>query len=332
MNLSPASNYKKSLEIKISGSKSESNRLLILQQLFPNLTIENLSNSDDTKVLQQILENPNLEVADVHHAGTAMRFLTAFFACQKGKEIILKGSERMHERPIKILVDALRELGAEILYLENLLNGLKINLIDEVTSRPYIEMTLNLLNQIGIKTEFENQTIKVYPTEKINTKTIEIEADWSSASYWYSVIALSEIDTKITLSSYKKNSLQGDNCLVEIYKNFGVETEFLENKICLIKQKSILHSSLLTLNLKNAPDIAQTIAVTCLGLGIECKLTGLKTLKIKETDRLSALKNEIEKFKRKYFCKNLQRPPNGNGVCSVVVTSSYNNFERRSCQ
>ncbi len=319
-------------ELIISGSKSESNRLLILQQLFENLQIENLSDAQDTILLKEILAH-KAKIADVHHAGTAMRFLTAFFACQENEEIILKGSERMHQRPIKILVDALRNLGADIEYLENegfpplkikgkkldksevdiqgnvssqyisallliacsLPNRLKINIIGQLASRPYLQMTLDLLNQIGIKTNFDKQIITVFPKEKIKSQKIIVESDWSSASYWYSVISLAELGSQITLSSYKKDSLQGDCSLVEIYKNFGVETIFLENKIC-IKKVAVPYCDTIVFNLENTPDIAQTIAVTCLGLGLECNLTGLHTLKIKETDRLLALKTELEKF------------------------------------
>lgn len=318
--------------IKISGSKSESNRLLILQQFYKNLIIENLSNSDDTKVMQKILST-SLEVADVHHAGTAMRFLTAFFASNEGREITLTGSERMQQRPIKILVDALRYLGADIEYTDkegypplkirgkkltknkvsiqgnvssqyisalmliapSLPNGLKIELLNKITSVPYIKMTLALLQKVGIKADFTENTITIAHQSEIENQTMIVESDWSSASYWYSLIALTEVGSKITLSAYKKDSLQGDSCLSEIYKHFGVKTTFSETKIILEKLTPDNQQSI-TINLKNAPDIAQTIVVTCFGLGIACDLSGLHTLKIKETDRLVALKNELYKL------------------------------------
>ncbi|MEW4925346.1 3-phosphoshikimate 1-carboxyvinyltransferase [Algibacter sp. 2305UL17-15] len=319
-------------EIKITGSKSESNRLLLLQALFPEFDLKNVSNSDDSKLMAKALAS-NDELVDIYHAGTAMRFLTAYFSVQEGRETMLTGSKRMKERPIKILVDALRELGAEISYVENngfppirlkgkkltknkvslkanvssqyisallliaskLENGIELTLEGDITSVPYINMTLSLLNEIGIKTSFENNVITVYPSnEKLKPKTLTVESDWSSASYYFSIAAISEVGTEITLSSYKENSLQGDSCLVDIYKHFGVTSTFKQNSITLKKEASELKP--LTLDLKNAPDIAQTIAVTCFALGIPCDLTGLHTLKIKETDRLVALKTEIEKF------------------------------------
>jgi len=161
-------------------------------------------------------------------------------------------------------------------------------------------MTLDLLNQIEVKTSFEANTIKVFPVIQNSEfrihNVITVESDWSSASYFYSLIALSELGTSITLSSYKENSLQGDSSLVEIYKEFGVTTIFKENSIVLQKSSIVNDQPSIKLELNNSPDIAQTIAVTCFGLGISCDLFGLHTLKIKETDRLEALKIELEKL------------------------------------
>lgn len=319
--------------ISITGSKSETNRLLLLQALYPKLEITNISNSDDSKVMIEAFKKQTTEI-DVHHAGTAMRFLTAFFAIQEGREVVLTGSSRMKERPIKILVETLNQLGAEISYIENegfppihikgkkllknkvslpanvssqyisallliapkLENGLELTLEGEITSMPYIKMTLALLNEIGIETSFLNKIVTVKPKLSIVNCQLSIESDWSSASYWFSIVALSEIGTKIALSSFKKNSLQGDSALVEIYKNFGVETVFnKKNSITIFKSQN-LKLETLNLELQNSPDIAQTIAVTCFGMGIGCHLTGLHTLKIKETDRLEALKNELSKL------------------------------------
>jgi len=319
--------------IRITGSKSESNRLLLLQALYPEIEIENLSNSDDSKLMQLALKKSS-DVIDIHHAGTAMRFLTAFLSIQKNREVEITGSKRMKERPIKILVNALKDLGANIKYLDKkgfpplrikgnkliggkvslkanvssqyisallliapkLKKGLTLKLKGEITSTPYINMTLNLLNQIGVETKFKENTIRVksFSKKTVNTNLI-VESDWSSASYYYSIIALSEVGTSITLSAYKQDSLQGDSVLSEIYNQFGVSTTFLNNSIQLKKEK-IFQLQTLNCQLANAPDIAQTIAVTCFGLGIECNLTGLHTLKIKETDRLLALKTEIEKL------------------------------------
>ena len=326
-------------EIAITGSKSETNRLLLLQALYPNIEIQNTSKSDDSEVMQAALKNLQLsdinsQVVDIHHAGTAMRFLTAFFAIQDNKETVLTGSARMHERPIKILVDGLTQLGAKIEYLQNdgfpplkiigteitankvtlnanvssqyisallliapkLKNGLELLLEGEITSVPYLKMTVELLNQIGVETTFEENRITVNPKSQIANSKLIIESDWSSASYWYSIVALSEVGTKITLSSYKKNSLQGDAALVEIYKNFGVQTVFNNDNSVIISKISNVQLETLNLTLNNAPDIAQTIAVTSFGLCIECNLYGLHTLKIKETDRLEALKTELLKL------------------------------------
>ncbi|MDC6365827.1 MULTISPECIES: 3-phosphoshikimate 1-carboxyvinyltransferase [Flavobacteriaceae] len=318
--------------IKITGSKSETNRSLLLQALFPNIQIQNLSNSDDGEVMQKGLAKFSGEV-DIHHAGTAMRFLTAFFASQEGREVVLTGSQRMQERPIKVLVDALCELGAEIQYEKNegyppikikggkltksevslpanissqyisallliapsLVNGIELELIGKITSVPYIKMTLALLEQIGVETSFEGNQIKVEPKEKVQETMLVVESDWSSASYFYSIAALCGVGTEIQLSSYKANSLQGDSVLAEIYKDFGVETIFQDNQITLQKT-SENKSQFFEYDLSNAPDTAQTIAVTCMGLGIGCHLTGLHTLPIKETDRLAALQTELGKL------------------------------------
>ncbi|MGJ8743781.1 3-phosphoshikimate 1-carboxyvinyltransferase [Polaribacter sp.] len=316
-------------KITISGSKSESNRLLILQNLFPEITIKNVSDSDDSVHMQHALST-NKELVDIGHAGTAMRFLTSYFAVKEGREVVLTGSERMQNRPIEILVNALKDLGADISYenkvgyppirikgakitkdkvqingnvssqyissmlliASKLENGLAIELLGKITSVPYIKMTLSLLHQVGIESSFKDNFIKVKPQKSIEKQTVVVESDWSSASYFYSIAALSEIGSEITLSAYKKESLQGDSCLAEIYQHFGVATIYGENFITLKKEKNTQKETL-ELDLKNAPDIAQTIAVTCFAEGIACNLSGLHTLKIKETDRLVALHDEL---------------------------------------
>lgn len=349
-------------EIKITGSKSESNRLLLLQALYSNIQIENLSNSDDTRIMSQALSSTS-NIVDVHHAGTAMRFLTAYFAFQKGREVVLTGSDRMKERPIKILVDALRELGADISYLETegfpplkingknptknkvtlqanvssqyisallliapkLENGLELTLEGNITSVPYIKMTLRLLEELGIETSFKDQTIKVKQQSAINNQIATVESDWSSASYFYSIIALSKVGTKITLSSYKAHSLQGDAVLADIYLQFGVKTTFKTNRLVLQKVEKLNNLSLIELDLSNSPDIAQTITVTCFALGLECLLTGLHTLKIKETDRLLALKTEIEKLGGMVtITTNSLHLKASNNLKSEVAIATYN--------
>lgn len=318
--------------IQITGSKSESNRLLLLQALFPGITIKNLSNADDVQVMQQGLSVNQGEV-DIHHAGTAMRFLTAYFAGQEGVDILLTGSHRMKERPLGILVEALRTLGADIQYAEkdgypplrikgislernktalpanvssqyisallllapSLKQGLELELLGDITSLPYIKMTLSLLMEVGIKSEFEGQTIRVFPADKVDPVEMVVESDWSSASYFYSILSLSPKGSEISLSSYKANSLQGDSILQELYKQFGVITHFEDHTLRLVKEGNPGISEL-KCDLTEAPDLAQTLVVSCFGLGIPCHLTGLHTLKIKETDRLLALQNEVSKL------------------------------------
>ena len=318
-------------QLNITGSKSETNRLLLLKALFPNITLANTSNSDDSEVMQKALAG-NDEIVDIHHAGTAMRFLTAYFAVNEGREVVMTGSSRMQERPIKILVEALAQLGVEISYLKEegyppikikgkkvtaskvnlaanvssqyisalllvaskLENGLELTLEGEITSIPYIKMTLALLKDLDIQTSFEGNVIKVYPKEAVETKEMIVESDWSSASYFFSLVALADA-AKITLSSYKENSLQGDSELVSLYEKMGVKTTFQNNKMNLEKMARFNYQDV-NFELNNTPDIAQTIVVTCLGLGIGCHLTGLHTLKIKETDRLEALRIELTKL------------------------------------
>jgi len=339
LHLEKAKDKGKKAKVKITGSKSETNRLLLLQALFPNLILGNTSNSDDSEVMSSILQqskiqNQQSQIFNVHHAGTAMRFLTAYFSIQEGKEVVLTGSTRMKERPIKILVEALNQLGADISYEESegfppirikgkklsqnkvslpanvssqyvsallliapkLENGLELTLEGEITSVPYIKMTLTLLNEIEVKTSFVGNKIMVCSLPTSNSQLLTVESDWSSASYWYSIVALSEIGFQVTLSSYKKNSLQGDSALANIYKDFGVETVFNEDNSVTISKTKNHQLSIVNYQLNNCPDIAQTIAVTCFGLGIGCHLTGLHTLKIKETDRLEALKIELTKL------------------------------------
>ena len=319
--------------ITIPGSKSESNRLLILRGCYPNISITNLSNSDDTISLLKGIEQVD-GIVDVHHAGTAMRFLTAYFASKKGVDIIIMGSKRMHERPIRILVDALNDLGADIHYLKNkgfpplkiigtdlnvssvnlnaavssqyisalmliapsLKNGLTINLEGKITSIPYIDMTLDLLKKVGVSGTFSNNKIEIKHTKTVNSIAVNVESDWSSASYYYSIIALSS-NLELTLNNFSKNSMQGDSKIISIFQKLGVETIFNKNNnSILLRHLKTKIIDCLSLNLNDTPDIAQTLAVTCFGLGIPCKLEGLKTLKIKETDRLLALKTELEKL------------------------------------
>lgn len=319
-------------QLTITGSKSETNRLLLLQALYPQLTIENQSNSDDSIAMHKAL-NSQEKTKDIHHAGTAMRFLTAFFATKENSDIILTGSQRMQERPITLLVDALNALGGKISYVKEkgfpplsivgqqleggevtlpanissqyisailliapkLEKGVRLHLEGEITSLPYIKMTLALLERLGIKTSFEGKTIEIPYQDTIEKQTQVVESDWSSASYWFSTLCLAE-EGEIHLSNYREDSLQGDAVLRKIYRQLGVESHFEGNTLILKKITGFELPVKIELDLVEAPDIAQTIAVSCYGLGVACHLTGLHTLKIKETDRLLALEKELSKL------------------------------------
>ena len=318
-------------EIKISGSKSESNRLLILRAYTSFFKIFNLSDSDDTNTMISALKSEDEEI-DIGHAGTAMRFLTSYYSSIINSSKILTGSERMKQRPISILVDALNHIGAEIEYLESegyppiklkgklitnnvvilpanvssqyisslmmlgvsLEDGLKINLSTKITSLPYIKMTKILIERIGGEVIIKSDKIIIKPFLAHNISDQTVESDWSSASYFYSLVALSDY-SEITISTFFKKSIQGDSRIENIYRKFGVETSFRDNKIHL-KKVNVELPEIISINLQDNPDLAQTIIITCLGLGVDCDLQGLHTLKIKETDRLIALKKEIEKF------------------------------------
>jgi len=323
------------LSLLLSGSKSESNRALLLQALFPDMTIGNLAIADDTRIFQKALLNMS-PLFDVHHAGTAMRFLTAYFATQRGVDLTLLGSERMCERPIGVLVEALRALGADITYTQNegypplrirgralkgsqvslrgdvssqyasallliapsLPKGLTLNLTGEITSLPYLQMTVRFLQYMlgeNVAQFVDEHTIIVKPCDELLHDHWQVESDWSSASYWYSCVALSQVGTQLKLSHFKQDSLQGDSALQQLYLPLGVRTIF-QGTTLVIEKVNTPTTAHYTAHLNNTPDIAQTIAVTCLGLGIGATLTGLHTLKIKETDRLQALKNEMEKL------------------------------------
>ena len=317
--------------INISGSKSESNRLLTLRAYTSFFNINNLSDSDDTKTMISSLKS-NKEEINIGHAGTAMRFLTSYYSSILNSSKILTGASRMKERPMLILVEALNNLGADIEYIDkkgyppikingkliygneialpadvssqyisslmmlgvSINQGLKIKLSTKITSLPYINMTKKIIERIGgiVDIKPDEIIIKQLVSNKIPDQIVE--SDWSSASYFYSLVALSD-SSDITLSSFFNNSIQGDSRIVDIYKQFGVETKFLNDKIYLKKNNIDLPDSI-SINLRDNPDLAQTIVVTCLGLGVNCKLEGLHTLKLKETDRLLALKREIEKF------------------------------------
>lgn len=323
----------KNRHIRLTGSKSETNRVLLLRALYPNLTLINDSNAHDVDMMKRGLQQLQGTV-DIHHAGTAMRFLTAYFATLEGASVTLTGSERMKQRPIQVLVEALDALGAEVSYAESsgfpplkiqgrrlrggrlkiradissqylsalclvapkFSEGLELEFDGALTSVPYLKMTLKLLESIGVQTFMDEERVRISPLERIKDQSLSVESDWSAASYYYSVIALSEEGAEVRLSVLKSDSLQGDRVLADLYTAFGVETQFeTDGAIVLRKMRYVASDEAYVFDLKDAPDIAQTIAVTAAGLGVGCTMTGLHTLPIKETDRLAAMKNELEK-------------------------------------
>jgi 3-phosphoshikimate 1-carboxyvinyltransferase len=321
--------------LELSSSKSELNRALILQALYPTISISGHSSADDVHVMQRALSQQNGNI-DCHHAGTALRFLTAYFACKEGVSVVLKGSSRLHERPIAPLVQALRSLGASITYLEkegfpplkitgqkltnhsvalsaaqssqfvtallligaSLPNGLDLTLEDEVVSAPYIDMTLTLLKSIGVELQQHDNRIQISPLPGVIPQTITLESDWSSASYYYAIIALAAVGTSISLNTFLPQSRQGDAQVAQLFAVFGVRTTYEGNHIILKKERAVDFSTApeLSFKLLAQPDLAQTIAVTCAGLGCNARFTGLQSLKIKETDRLLALQTELAKL------------------------------------
>lgn len=316
--------------IILSGSKSISNRVLMIQALCEEqFQIDNLSDSDDTQTLQKLLSTEDY-ILDAHHAGTTFRFLTSYLASKKG-ENILTGSDRMQERPIKALSEALSFMGAEISYLKNdgfpplkigspirdldskielsadissqyissllliaptLTNGLELTLTGEVVSRPYLEMTLKIMEYFGVNHIWDHQTITIQP-QKYQAKDFYVEADWSAASYYYVMASFSE-EVDLTLKGLNKNSLQGDSAIADISTSFGISTTFGKNEIRLNK-KGTKPTEYFEYDFIKCPDIAQSISTMSAGLGVSVLFSGLQTLKIKETDRIAALQAELAK-------------------------------------
>jgi 3-phosphoshikimate 1-carboxyvinyltransferase len=337
--------------VHLTGSKSECNRALVIEALSNGkVKVENISDAADTVTLAGILrseirgrklegitdshynseiEHPKSEI-NIGPAGTAMRFLTAYFTLQD-EEVLLTGSERMKQRPIGVLVDALRELGADIEYAENegfppikikgnlsqvtnkigikgnissqyitallliaarLPLGLELHIEGDLTSRPYVEMTLAMLQSAGIKHTWDGNIISIAHQEFAPT-SIHIEPDWSAASYWYAIAALAD-EAELFLTGLTQYSLQGDSVITEIMANFGITSQFKDGGVYLKKEAKPIVRKIF--DLKECPDLAQTVIVVCAALGHEATFTGLETLKIKETDRVKALQNELGKI------------------------------------
>jgi 3-phosphoshikimate 1-carboxyvinyltransferase len=335
-------------EIQLTGSKSECNRALIISALSKKLVkVENLSNAADTVTLNGILnklgiesteqggesklQTNNSELVDVGPAGTAMRFLSAYLSAKNGN-FLLTGTERMKQRPIGILAEALKTLGADISYAENegfpplnivgplnqktekvkikgdvssqyisallmiapvLPQGLTLEIEGELTSKPYVDMTLDMLSSVGIEHQWQGNSISIKP-QTFKAGTLVVEPDWSAASYWYSIAALAD-EATISLPALKEKSLQGDSQIQKIMEIFGIKTRKTESGISIQSNEKATDAPEI-LDLKTCPDLAQTIVVIAAALGKNMAFTGLETLKIKETDRIAALQNELAKI------------------------------------
>ena len=332
--------------IKLTGSKSESNRALIMEALSEGVVqVLNISEAADTVTLKNILHaDANQALSDeprevnIGPAGTAMRFLSAYFTLQMGN-VILTGSERMKQRPIGILVDALKSLGADIEYAEKegypplnirgplkqktdqikikgdissqyisallliapkLEQGLKLIIDGELTSKPYVEMTLAMMEQAGIRHSWTENEITIL-NQAYQKAEISVEPDWSAASYWYAIAALAE-EASLFLPGLNGYSLQGDSKITEIMANFGITSQFKDGGVYLLKEAKKLERKIF--DFKECPDLAQTVIVCCAALGHDALFTGLETLKIKETDRVNALQTELAKIGVKLIEKN----------------------------
>jgi len=315
--------------IQLVSSKSESNRALIINALAEDKgKLENLSEARDTETMQMLLSSKE-KTWNVLDAGTTMRFLTAY-AGAKGLNKILTGTERMQQRPIKILVDALGEIGIEIAYLKNdgyppheivrfdrqvknkikvrgdmssqyisalamiapsLPEGLAIELTGKISSRPYVEMTIALMKEFGAEVSFVGNIIQINPTP-YKSASYMIESDWSGASYWFSIVALAN-KAEIKLRGLKENSLQGDIAIVDIMNKLGVQADFDQEGVQLSKTQV---KAIDSIDFSNCPDLVQTVCVTMAAKGMCCEMTGLESLRIKETDRIAALQNELSKI------------------------------------
>lgn len=329
VSVTPSANIKDTVTIHLSASKSESNRALVIRALSgADIQLDNLSDARDTQTMMRLLASKD-DTWDVLDAGTTMRFLTAYLAVTTGGKTIT-GTERMQQRPIKVLVDALRELGADISYVNNdgypplkisrikkqltsqlkvkgnissqyisallmiapvLPNGLTLELVGDVFSRPYIEMTLGLMKQFGVQHTWSGNTISIEP-QQYKSNQYTIESDWSGASYWLSMVALSKKST-VKLTGLREDSYQGDIRIREIMHGLGLTTRFTDGELVIEKKPSI---SPMVIDFKTCPDLAQTVMVVAAGLQSPISMTGLESLRIKETDRIAAMQTELAKF------------------------------------
>ena len=317
-------------EIDLPSSKSISNRLLIIQALCKeNFMIENLSDSDDTRSLKLTL-NSKSNLIDVAAAGTTFRFLTSYLSTLIGEEFILTGSERMKERPIKELVDSLKELDAQIVYIEEenypplkikgaklkgkkikidgsvssqfissillvsptIKGGLELEINGDLVSKPYVLMTLKLMSEFGINWDWTENKIKIVEQNYLS-KNYKVESDWSAATFWFQIASLSD-NCNIKLNGLSETSIQGDKEVRNFFKNLGVESEFANNQLILTKIPAGTFPE--KVDLIETPDIYQSLKCTLFAKRISTEISGIQTLKDKETNRISAVENELRKL------------------------------------
>ncbi len=328
------------IEINLNSSKSESNRLLIIESLSDNqIQLENLSQANDTLLLKNLIRSNSQDIWDAEDAGTTMRFLTSFLALtQQG--VLLTGTERMKKRPIKILVDALNKIGAQISYNEKdgypplmidqkisqiedsisirgnissqyissllmiapiLPNGLKIKVVPPFYSKPYVIMTLKLMKRFGIEYQLSENIISI-KNQKYKKGKYKVESDWSAASYWYSFISINKNLKEIKLKGLREDSFQGDQVIKKIMSLFNIETIIGRDGIILRKKE--FDCDYLEIDFKDCPDLAQTVLVVAAYHKVKLKLYGVESLKIKETDRLKAMSNELKKIGVNFYGDN----------------------------
>lgn len=319
-------------EIDLPASKSISNRVLLLNALCATPgRLSNLAQCDDTDAVLSALAQPDASEVNIGAAGTAMRFLTAYFATREGREVVIDGTERMRQRPIGVLVDALRQLGADIEYVEAegypplkitgtrlhggaltvsgsvssqyitailliapVIGGITLTIEGEIMSRPYIDMTLALMARYGVKAEWRENVIHV-PAGEYTALDFTVEADWSAASYWWAMQAIVP-QSRISLKGLEPQSLQGDSRIAELMSQMGVTGNWCGRYLDLRSNGGVGCCCSTFADLSGTPDIAQTLVVMLCLMGRPFRITGLRTLRIKETDRLEALRTELRKL------------------------------------
>jgi 3-phosphoshikimate 1-carboxyvinyltransferase len=317
----------------LPASKSESNRVLIIQALAGGGQLDNLSEANDTQLMRRLLTQPDAAVLDAEDAGTVMRFLTAYLAATN-HHATLTGTARMQQRPIGVLVDALRQLGASIGYADQegypplhlrgwhangtseltvrgdissqyisalmmvaptLPTGLRLHLTGHIGSRPYIEMTAALMRHFGAEVDVLEREVRVGAQPYVPAD-YAVEADWSAASYWYAMVALGPAGSQLHLPGLRQQSWQGDQAIVRLMEPLGVSTEFVTDGVVLRQLPAGHRARHVAMNFTDCPDLAQTVAVVAAATGVVVDMTGLESLRIKETDRIAALQQELAKF------------------------------------